>query len=349
MHDLPATPAVSVVMPVYNGARFLARAIASLSAQTFPGWELLAVDDGSADDSAARLETAARADPRVRVFRHPANRGISAARNTALAAAAGDLVAYLDCDDEFYPDHLARAWDHRARRDVLVFRYDLVEDRPGHPHHGGVTTYDPEANLGALVTDTLAVPLGVVHHRVLLARVGGFDEALGRNRGWTEDADLWRRFARAGAVFAFVPRPSGRYYVRADSLSRTQPPRPARPGDPAPALAPVTVRIVPSNSPPGGPPRAVELRPPVRPDSPTNTRPAAPVPRVITAEIRTPAGRVALWLPAADAWLVNQLFERHEYGGSPRGGCAIRRPYSTWGPTPECSRCTPGSPSTRGR
>lgn len=236
-------PAISVVMPVYNGGRFVRRAIQSVLAQTFSAWELLAIDDGSTDDSAALLDAAAAADPRIRVFRHPANRGLSAARNTALAAATGGWVAYLDCDDEFYPDHLARVWDGRGRGDVLVFRYDLVDERPGCGDR--VTTYDPEAHLGALVADTLAVPLGVAHRRALIDRVGGFDESLGRYRGRSEDAEMWRRFARAGAVFAFVAHRSGRYHIRSDSLARSQPPPPD--GYPIAVAEPVTLRIVPSS------------------------------------------------------------------------------------------------------
>jgi len=256
----PTPPAVSVVMPVYNGTPFLNRAIDSLRQQTFPDWELLAVDDGSADGSGTQLDTAAAADPRVRVFRHPVNRGPSAARNTALAAARGEWIAYLDCDDSFYSDHLARVWAWRGRGDVLVFRYDLVEDRTGHPNRGQAATYDPEAHLGALITDILAVPLGVVHRRDLLDRVGRFDEARGRHRDAPEDADLWHRFARNGAVFAFVPHPSGRYYVRADSLSRT---RPASPDGSAVAEHPaaLTVRIVPSAAEPGAAPQTVEIGP----------------------------------------------------------------------------------------
>ncbi|QJW92568.1 glycosyltransferase family 2 protein [Frigoriglobus tundricola] len=219
-----SAPLVSIVMPVFNGARFLDRALASLRAQTLGDWELLAVDDASTDDSATRLDACAR-DPRVRVFRHPVNRGQAAARNTALAAAAGELIAYLDQDDEFYPDHLARAHALRDRADVLLFRYDLVEERPGHPGFGGATAYDPGARLWALFTETIAVPLGVVHRRALLARTGGFDEALGRYQGSDEDGDLWRRFARAGARLLPVPAKSGRYHVRADSFARTRPRR----------------------------------------------------------------------------------------------------------------------------
>ncbi|HEX4611592.1 MAG TPA: glycosyltransferase [Urbifossiella sp.] len=224
-------PAVSVVMPVYDAARFLRRAVASLQAQTFADWELLAVDDASRDASAALLDTLAAADARVRVTRHPTNRGPAAARNTALAAARGELVAYLDADDEFYPDHLARAAALRARAAVLLFRYNLVDERPG-PGRGGLTTHDPAARLHAVETETIGVPLGVVHRRDLLARAGGFDEALGRHRGRDEDGDLWRRFARAGATFLSVRDKSGLYHIRPDSLARTRPPAPAGPNPP---------------------------------------------------------------------------------------------------------------------
>ncbi|AMV25186.1 Putative glycosyltransferase EpsH [Gemmata sp. SH-PL17] len=219
-------PAISVIMPVFNGAPFLDRALASLRAQTLTDWELVAVDDASRDESARALDAFAAADPRARVLRHATNRGQAAARNTALRAARGELIAYLDQDDEFYPDHLARAWSLRGRGDVLVFRYDLVEERPDHPGCGTVATYDPGARARAMFEETIAVPLGVVHYRALLARTGLFDEALGRYRHQDEDGDLWRRFVRAGAAFAYVPERSGRYHVRGDSFARTRPPAP---------------------------------------------------------------------------------------------------------------------------
>jgi FkbM family methyltransferase len=219
-------PAVSVVMPVFNGSRFLDRAFASLRAQTFADWELLAVDDASTDGSAAVLDGLAAPDSRVRVFRHLTNRGQAAARNTALAAAKGELVAYLDQDDEFYPDHLERAWGLRDRADVFLFRYDLVEERSGHPGLGSATTYDPTSRLPHIDTETIAVPLGVVHRRDLLDRCGLFDESLGKYQGQDEDGDLWRRFAKAGARFLPVAAKSGRYHVRTDSFARTRPPAP---------------------------------------------------------------------------------------------------------------------------
>lgn len=210
-------PAVSVVMPVYDGGRFLDRAVASLLAQTLAEWELLAVDDASTDDSHERLCRLAAADARVRVFRRAVNGGPAAARNDALRQARGELVAYLDCDDEFYPGYLQAAWEHRHRSEVLVFAYDQAEERPGHPEYGHVRSYDPRPHAARLFAVNIVVPLGVAHRRALLERVGLFDERL----RYEEDWELWKRFACAGAAFTFVPARSGLYHVRGDSLART--------------------------------------------------------------------------------------------------------------------------------
>ncbi|HEY1190184.1 MAG TPA: FkbM family methyltransferase [Gemmata sp.] len=212
---MPA-PAVSVVMPVFNGARFLDRALSSLRAQTFSNWELLAVDDASTDDTLSCLSAAA-VDARVRVLRHDLNRGPAAARNTGLRAARGAWVAYLDCDDEFYPDHLARFACALTSSDVRISAYDVLE---GPDEARGAVTYrhDPASFRRRLLAfGNIATPLGVAHRRELIERVGPFDERL----RFEEDAELWRRMARSGARIEFVAQPSGRYHVRPDSLART--------------------------------------------------------------------------------------------------------------------------------
>jgi len=229
-------PAVSVIVPVFDGAAFLDRAFASLAKQTLANWEAIAVDDGSTDASAEILAKWAAAEPRIRALRHSENRGQSAARNTALAAARGEWIAYLDCDDEFYPDHLARVRDWRDRGDVLVFRYDQTDELAGGAAAGRVVRYDPALRYGAMFAETIAVPLGVAHRRRLLEKSGSFDESLGRD----EDGDLWRRFARAGADFTFVPHASGLYHVRSGSVARTRSPAPP-PGLPS-ALRTVEIR-----------------------------------------------------------------------------------------------------------
>src|SRR5206468_9709760 len=122
---------ISVSMPVFNGAKTLERALDSLRVQSFSQWELLAVDDGSGDDSFELLTRAAAAEPRIRPFRLDRNRGPAAARNHGLVRASGEWITYLDCDDEYDADYLKEvvAWSGSA--DVLVFNYDLLEDSQG--------------------------------------------------------------------------------------------------------------------------------------------------------------------------------------------------------------------------
>lgn len=101
---MPDEPIVSVIIPCYNRAAIVRRAIASVRRQTFCDWELIVVDDGS--DDQVELEAAVRVDPRIRYIRHLRNRGVSAARNTGIAAARGRFVAFLDSDDEWFPKKL---------------------------------------------------------------------------------------------------------------------------------------------------------------------------------------------------------------------------------------------------
>src|SRR5579885_1389542 len=109
-------PTISIITPVYNGAAFLPKTIRSVLAQTAKDWEWILVDDGSTDGSLDLCAEAARQDARIRVVSHPAgaNRGQAASRNLAIRESSGDLLAFLDCDDLWVPEKLAR--------DVAAFR-----------------------------------------------------------------------------------------------------------------------------------------------------------------------------------------------------------------------------------
>jgi glycosyltransferase involved in cell wall biosynthesis len=121
-------PRVSVITIFLDEERFLAEAIDSVRAQTFPDWELVLVDDGSHDRSTAIAQSYADADPsRVRCLHHPGheNRGMSASRNLGLEAARGELVAFLDGDDVWLPQKLAEQieiMDARPRAGLVYGR-----------------------------------------------------------------------------------------------------------------------------------------------------------------------------------------------------------------------------------
>src|SRR3712207_3932329 len=93
-------------MPCHNGERTLQQSIGSAIAQTFTEWELIVVDDGSADSSPKLLDQLAASDERIRVFRNDRPSGAAAARNRALEEARAQYIAFLDCDDVWLPHKL---------------------------------------------------------------------------------------------------------------------------------------------------------------------------------------------------------------------------------------------------
>jgi glycosyltransferase involved in cell wall biosynthesis len=122
------TARISIVTAVCNGLPLIERAFRSIVQQTFTDWEWLAVDDGSTDGTGDLFRSWASEDSRIRPLFHEENQGPAAARNTALRAAQGEFIVYLDHDDEYYPDYLANVVQMCDKGDVLVFGYDMVKD-----------------------------------------------------------------------------------------------------------------------------------------------------------------------------------------------------------------------------
>jgi glycosyltransferase involved in cell wall biosynthesis len=102
-------PFVSVVVPAWNVEAYVGEALASLLREPGIRAEIVVVDDGSTDATAARVEAVAAAEPRVRLLRQP-NAGVARARNVGLAAAGGDFITFLDADDICYPGRIERQW-----------------------------------------------------------------------------------------------------------------------------------------------------------------------------------------------------------------------------------------------
>lgn len=98
-------PKVTVILPVYNAATYLGQCLDSVIAQTCADWTLIAVNDGSTDDSEAICRRYAAADSRITLISQQ-NKGVSSARNTALDSTESEYVFFLDADDELYPDAL---------------------------------------------------------------------------------------------------------------------------------------------------------------------------------------------------------------------------------------------------
>ncbi len=216
-------PAVSVVLPVYNGARHLAAALASVGRQSVPPAELVAIDDGSTDDSAAIVAGFAASFP-VRLF-HQANAGQSAARNRGVREAAGELIAFLDQDDAWDEEHLALLAPRLAADPRLGWVYsdfDEMDDAGRVVTRGFLAHHDvrhPKRSVEDCVShDLMVIPSASLLRRAALTAVGGFDESLS---GY-EDDDLFVRLFLAGWRHAYVEEPTVRFRVHDRSSSTSQ-------------------------------------------------------------------------------------------------------------------------------
>lgn len=192
-------PLVSIATPCYNASRTLARALASLIAQTYERWECLVVDDGSTDDPAAVVRRVD--DPRIRFISLGRNRGRGAARQVALDQARGDLLGMLDADDWYYPDKLARQVEaFRDRPGLTVVGTGMaILDRSG--GLAGVRCCDPISDaVAGLERPRIAHAPALI--RMDAARAAGYDASLNH----AEDVDFLIRVLHRRR-YAVVPAP----------------------------------------------------------------------------------------------------------------------------------------------
>ena len=215
---------VSVIMPAYNAGRHIAESVESVLAQTFGDWELVVVDDGSADDTGEVVARFASKESRVRYVRRP-NGGQAAARNTGLGEARGPFVAFLDADDLWLPEKLAAQIAVMERTGVdLVYTdgYFFSED--------GAASADERFNIlpgeargvemfRTLFTSNRIGTLSVLVKREALDAVGLFDESRAYQN--CEDYDLWLRLAKWGAGFYGMAEKLMRYRRHAAATTYT--------------------------------------------------------------------------------------------------------------------------------
>jgi glycosyltransferase involved in cell wall biosynthesis len=193
-------PRVSVIIPCYNQARFLPEAVASVVAQSSADWEILIVDDGSPDDTAAVAERLIAAYPerRITLLRQP-NSGPGASRNTAIRRAQGLYILPLDADDTIAPTMLAETAAILDARPEVGFVYTDVR-RFGEE---ATTLHTVPYSLDALRFDCLMMP-ETLFRRAAWAQTDGFNEAIAFRY---EDWDFWLRLAHAGWQGYHLARP----------------------------------------------------------------------------------------------------------------------------------------------
>lgn len=218
MADAPA-PAVSVVMIVHNARPYVAEATESILRQTLSEFELVIIDDGSTDGSAAVLGRYAARDERIRLFRRP-NRGVAVTRNEGITLSRGRFIAMMDADDIAPPERLERE---------LAF----LRTHPDHAAVGGrVLLIDPDGDPIGLwhtirlrhedIVEVLLNKLSSFHHGAALFRREALEAAGGyREQFWTSsDYDLVLRLAEQGRL-ANLPAVMLHYRQHLASLTRT--------------------------------------------------------------------------------------------------------------------------------
>ncbi|MFC7156807.1 glycosyltransferase family 2 protein [Halomarina halobia] len=186
-------PIVSVIIPVYNDADVLGRAIESVLAQTLEDFEMIVVDDASSDEPESVLSK--YTDYRIRYLVHEQNLGGSAARNTGIKAASGDYIAFLDADDEWFPNKLAKqiqvladqsnefvgiCCDFEHNRGYLIAeavdQFLTKSDRGGEERHLGERILARQIALGGASSILLT--------RDAAMSIDGFDESFQRHQDW---------------------------------------------------------------------------------------------------------------------------------------------------------------------
>ncbi len=217
---------VSVVMPAWNAAGTIARAVASVRAQTLSAWELIVVDDGSTDGTAEVVEAAAGGDGRVKVLRR-GKEGIVGALNAGIAEARGELLARMDADDEMYPERLDAQVGFLRRREnadvgLVSCGVEFGGDRVANAGYAlhvewiNALVTPEEVALNRFVESPLAHP-SVIFRRECVEKFGGY-----RAGPFPEDYELWLRWMEAGVRMGKVPRVLMRWNDSAERASRVE-------------------------------------------------------------------------------------------------------------------------------
>ena len=210
------TPAISVIMPVHNGAGWLREAVASVRAQDFGDFEFLIVDDGSGDGTASMLAAFASADPRIRVLQQE-SQGIVAALNNAIAAARAPYLARLDADDRASPVRLGKQLAFMQAHPEIGLLGTFAETIDAAGNIIGRLTPPAEGTKLAQVLrrSNPFVHSSVMMRSALVRRIGGYRAAFKA----AEDYDLWLRMAETCDI-ANLPEYLAQYRHHDANLSR---------------------------------------------------------------------------------------------------------------------------------
>ena len=218
-----SSPSVSVIIPFFNGSRWIERSLESVVSQTYPAREILVVDDGSSPAESLFLDELQSRYP-IEVITM-SNSGQSAARNLGVAKASSDFICLLDQDDYFLPEHIMTLMDLvDSTDDSFAFSYgDLVRVSESGETLAktcvNVNFQHPLTKIDEMLRHSMHIlPSATLIKKSAFISIGGFDESL---QGY-EDDDLFLRFFLAGYSNRFTPEPVSAWTVNLTSTSFTE-------------------------------------------------------------------------------------------------------------------------------
>lgn len=214
-------PKISVIIPVYNGAKFLPRSISSVINQTHKNWELVIVDDGSTDNSKEVVSEYVKKDSRIQYYSQPNSGTPAKPKNTAMKYVQGEYVAYLDQDDEWLPEKLEKQLavfkKYPNEKIGLVGCEAYIVDEKG-LFLGISPTVKKNAGLADLLAyDYIFSNSSVMLPAVVVKEIGGRDESAGID--YAEDWDMWVRVMARGYFFRFAEDLLFNYTIHANNVS----------------------------------------------------------------------------------------------------------------------------------
>ena len=214
----PMKPLVSIVLPTYNRAHTIQKSVDSLLAQTYRGFEIIIVDDGSKDDTRRLVDGWMKTESRIRYVRHARRRGANVARNTGVREATGEYIAFQDSDDQWLPRKLSIQMDAIKNKGIPVAftgflringRKKIYIPKKWRRIKPGIHSFHREILKGNFV----ALPTLVVEKR-LFHKSGGFDEKLPRLQDW----DFVLRLSKLSA-FIYIDQPLLNAYLTGDNIT----------------------------------------------------------------------------------------------------------------------------------
>lgn len=218
-------PRVTVVVPMYNGAGYIERTLASVFAQTFTDFEIIVIDDGSTDIGPDLVLACAARDKRLRLVQQT-NRGLAAARNRGIAEAVAPLVAPIDADDLWHPEFLQCTTDALATSSLapFAFSYSFHIDVNDVMLPSVEWTSPPRHDfIGLIHLNSVGNGSAAVFRRRLIKEVGGYDESLRQRAAQgAEDWKLVLELARHSSP-VLIPRQLVGYRQTPTGMSRANP------------------------------------------------------------------------------------------------------------------------------